>query len=995
MAQILDLGKLRFNWGGEYSPSTEYEYNDIVKYGANLYAYTSPTSTSGNVPTNTAFWTLATEGVRYRGTYTTGVIYYKNDLVTDDYSTFITLTQHTAVSDVTDVPELQIFAVGQQGLPSQSGKTGQYLTTTGTAPEWTGTISADSVYVGDGQGALALGFESDSNLTNTTGVFAAGADAFVQLAVANTENGASASTDVIAYTADGNNGYGWIDMGITSKTFEAAEFGITGPHDGYLFMSAPKVDFATITKKKVVAGVATLTTEFPHGYSAGRIVEVSGVGSGLDGRYTVIAAPTTTSFTFAVVAIDPFSEVQLDPFGESYSPVGNGDLVIATDGTGLENKIIFAAGGFATGRSQMTITPDQNIHIEIDTDSTSPSTGALTVNGGVGVQGDIYIAGDINIQGNMDLSGVQVAPIGTGAAAFAATLTNPTLVVQRDANDYAQIAFRNTSDAANASTDFIAYSDNGTDAAGYIDMGVTSSTFSDPDFTITGPNDGYLFAVAPVGTTGNGNLVLATGDAGAQNAIVFAAGGLADNNTQMTIFPNQKVHIEIATTSTSPTTGALTVVGGAGFSGDVHIGNNLHVLGNVNFEAADQITFGPGSAAFHETLTHPTLTITEDADDYAQVAFKNVNSGVNASTDFIAYADNGTDAAGYIDVGITSSTFADQDFTITGANDGYIFMVAPPGTTGHGNLVLATDGNGTQNRIVFAAGGLASNNTQMTIIPDTRVHIEIATASTSPTTGALTVAGGVGVLGDMNVQGNVSVQGTITFGGAGTTVETENLAVTDPMVYVGKDNAADIVDLAFIGEYKTGADTKYAGIARDASDGVIKFFEDATTKPVSTVDFSEAGLVYADVKFGAATIGGATTVAGTLSATGNISTNGKVTLLGTPSGDNDATTVAYVRTAIGGSWTEKTANYTLVAGEAIWANTVSGQPFTLTLPANPVANFDRIRIADIASTWGFTPVTLGRNGKLIQGLAEDLILNVKNASIELIYSGATYGWRLV
>ena len=39
MAQILDLGKLRFNWAGDYSPSTEYEYNDVVKYGANLYAY--------------------------------------------------------------------------------------------------------------------------------------------------------------------------------------------------------------------------------------------------------------------------------------------------------------------------------------------------------------------------------------------------------------------------------------------------------------------------------------------------------------------------------------------------------------------------------------------------------------------------------------------------------------------------------------------------------------------------------------------------------------------------------------------------------------------------------------------------------------------------------------------------------------------------------------------------------------------------------------------
>ncbi len=102
-------------------------------------------------------------------------------------------------------------------------------------------------------------------------------------------------------------------------------------------------------------------------------------------------------------------------------------------------------------------------------------------------------------------------------------------------------------------------------------------------------------------------------------------------------------------------------------------------------------------------------------------------------------------------------------FTITGENDGYIFMVAPEGTTGNGNLVLATGDTGAQNKIVFAAGGLASDDTQMVITPGQNVHIEIPTESTSPTTGALTVVGGVGIQGDVNIQGD------ITFGGEGTT----------------------------------------------------------------------------------------------------------------------------------------------------------------------------------------------------------------------------------
>jgi hypothetical protein len=43
-------------------------------------------------------------------------------------------------------------------------------------------------------------------------------------------------------------------------------------------------------------------------------------------------------------------------------------------------------------------------------------------------------------------------------------------------------------------------------------------------------------------------------------------------------------------------------------------------------------------------------------------------------------------------------------------------------------------------------------------------------------------------------------------------------------------------------------------MVRDASDGVIKLFEDATTKPASTVDFAEAGLVYGDAQMGALTV---------------------------------------------------------------------------------------------------------------------------------------------
>jgi len=67
---------------------------------------------------------------------------------------------------------------------------------------------------------------------------------------------------------------------------------------------------------------------------------------------------------------------------------------------------------------------------------------------------------------------------------------------------------------------------------------------------------------------------------------------------------------------------------------------------------------------------------------------------------------------------------------------------------------------------------------------------------------------------------------------------------------------------------------------------------------------------------------------------------------------------------------------------------------TLTLPASPALG-DEVVITDIAGTSFNTPVNIARNGQLIQGLAEDMPFNVNNASVRLVYSNTTYGWRLI
>lgn len=83
----------------------------------------------------------------------------------------------------------------------------------------------------------------------------------------------------------------------------------------------------------------------------------------------------------------------------------------------------------------------------------------------------------------------------------------------------------------------------------------------------------------------------------------------------------------------------------------------------------------------------------------------------------------------------------------------------------------------------------------------------------------------------------------------------------------------------------------------------------------------------------------------------------------------------------------------VAAGERIFANSSTGA-FTLTLPASP-AEGDTVQIIDIAGTFSLNNVIIARNGQRIQNLLEDLTLNLNNAAITMIYSGATFGWVFV
>lgn len=303
-----------------------------------------------------------------------------------------------------------------------------------------------------------------------------------------------------------------------------------------------------------------------------------------------------------------------------------------------------------------------------------------------------------------------------------------------------------------------------------------------------------------------------------------------------------------------------------------HIHATLHVAAGGNVE---DWSSGKGT----DPVSHHIAAI-GDQDEAVDMVVTNSSDGANAYAEFIAVNDTGTIENGWVSFGINSSNYGEGEYAVTKADDAYVLYQPPTGTLNSGDLVIGTGSNGTGNKILFSANGFddPANNTQMIIHPGNKVEIAIDTESSNTSTGALVVRGGMGLTGNLNVGGNTTITGSITLLGSGNTVTTDSLAVENPIIFVGQNNAADTFDLGFVGIYNDGVE-KYAGFVRDASEsGMFKLFANTVTLPANTVDFTDAGLQYGAVMVGEVQI--VDTTASTSNTTGALIVSGGVGISG-------------------------------------------------------------------------------------------------------------------
>lgn len=89
--------------------------------------------------------------------------------------------------------------------------------------------------------------------------------------------------------------------------------------------------------------------------------------------------------------------------------------------------------------------------------------------------------------------------------------------------------------------------------------------------------------------------------------------------------------------------------------------------------------------------------------------------------------------------------------------------------------------------------------------------------------------------------------------------------------------------------------------------------------------------------------------------------------------------------------THTSGTITVTANERIICALTAAATLTLPLAANTLVG-DTIQVIDVLGNFATNNCTIGRNGNLIQGLAEDLVCDLNGTILTLVYTGVTYGW---
>ena len=277
-------------------------------------------------------------------------------------------------------------------------------------------------------------------------------------------------------------------------------------------------------------------------------------------------------------------------------------------------------------------TTSSTLKFKIDSSlaSTTSTTGALVVGGGVGVGGSINAAGSI--------TGNNIISAGTGSVP---SYANAEILAYDTYAGYMQIAAQNLSNNVAASTDYVATADTGTDSTHYVDLGINSSAYAQGTWTINGALDGYLYSQ-------DTNLAIGTATA-AKNLVFFTGGTLAANSrlviSDTAITPGIAISlpasqgITIASGAPSTTTNSLYSNGGSLFFNGSAVGFTRIAIA----DAAYVIATTASVILAYTSLTAARILTLPAATQAGQIIWIVDSSGSSSTINTITVTRAGTD----------------------------------------------------------------------------------------------------------------------------------------------------------------------------------------------------------------------------------------------------------------------------------------------------------------------------------------------------------------
>ena len=357
-------------------------------------------------------------------------------------------------------------------------------------------------------------------------------------------------------------------------------------------------------------------------------------------------------------------------------------------------------------------------------------------------------------------------------------------------------------------------------------------------------------------------------------AVTIKNGGVSNDQLAGSI-ANSKLANSTITVTDGVTPQTIALGSGSGSTLTFAVGAGLSVeqdAGTVTFTGDDASTSQKGVASFdanHFTVTSGAVTITDGTIDADALASTLDLSGKTVSV-ATPSANAHASTKAYVDTTVTGATGANLDLSSKSTSDLsegtnlYYTSARADSDARHAHSVTTASASGD--------GSLAYN--------DTTGVFTFTPAATTAATDALSGTNGISydasaqefslddthdaIFNTLNTSSHVVVGGNLTVQGTTTTINTETVTTTDPLMHLADSNtASDAVDIGFIGRYSDGA-VKHTGFFRDATDGKYKIFDG-----VADADLGDSANV---VDITASGYSAATMVAGTFEGnlTGNV-----------------------------------------------------------------------------------------------------------------------------